>query len=145
MHAIYRWFVTDPAAQRGFADAVRAIATAGGHPVLFHCSAGKDRTGWLSAVLLELLGVDRETIAADYLATNGYAQATNNAIMEAMRARGTVVDRDVLLPVFEARAEYLAAAYTQVDRDYGGMDGYLRDGLGLDGAVRSQLRAVLLE
>src|SRR6266545_4472656 len=74
--------------------AFRAIAGAGGRPVLFHCSAGKDRTGWLSAVLLELLGIDRSVIVKDYLATNGYAHAVHLAIMDAMRARGLAVNPD---------------------------------------------------
>lgn len=145
MLAIYRWFVSDAAARTSFAAAIQAIAEAGGRPVLFHCSAGKDRTGWLAAVVLELLGVDRATIVADYLATNGYAQAVNLAIMDAMRAGGLTVDPETLLPVFEARPEYLAAAYTEVERDFGTLDRYVRDGLGIDEATVTALRAGLLE
>jgi len=145
MVAIYRWFVTDPGAREGFAAAIRAIGAAGGRPVLYHCSAGKDRTGWLSALLLELLGVDRGAIVEDYLATNGYARAVNAAIMDAMRARGMAADPDILLPVFEARPEYLSAAYAQVDREFGGVAGYLRDGLGIDETALAALRATLLE
>jgi protein-tyrosine phosphatase len=143
MIAIYRWLATDAGARAAFAVAVRVIAEADGDPVLFHCSAGKDRTGWLSAVVLAILGVDRETVIADYLATNDYSRATNVAIMNAMRAKGRVTHPEVLLPVFEARLEYLTAAYEEVDRAYGGMDGYVRDGLGLDGEVISTLRDLL--
>jgi protein-tyrosine phosphatase len=145
MLAIYRWFVDDAGARRGFADAIQAIAGAAGRPVLFHCSAGKDRTGWLSAVLLELLGVDRTVIVEDYLATNGYAQAVNVAIMDAMRARGLVADPDLLLPLFEARLEYLMAAYAEVERRFGGLDGYARIGLGIDEATMTGLRRAVLE
>jgi protein-tyrosine phosphatase len=145
MRAIYRWFVTDAGARTSFAAAVRAIAGANGRPVLFHCSAGKDRTGWLTAVLLELLGVDRPLIVEDYLATNGYAHAVNLAMMDAMRARGTSVDPAILLPVFEAREEYLAGAYAEVEREFGGLDRYARAGLGLDEAAVTALRATLLE
>ncbi|HYU84487.1 MAG TPA: tyrosine-protein phosphatase [Kribbellaceae bacterium] len=145
MLAIYRWFVRDAGARGGFAAALRAIAGSGGRPVLFHCSAGKDRTGWLSAVLLELLGVDRSLIIEDYLATNGYARAVNVAIMDAMRSHGLAVDPDVLLPLFEARLEYLTAAYTEVEREFGGLDGYARTGLGIDDATREALRDAVLE
>jgi protein-tyrosine phosphatase len=145
MLAIYRWFVADPNARTGFATAVRMIGDAGGDPVLFHCSAGKDRTGWLTAVLLEMLGVDRDVVVADYLATNDYSRATHLKIMEAMRARGRLVDPDRLLPVFEARHEYLMAAYAETERRYGGMDGYIRDGLGITGDEASAIRKTLLD
>ncbi len=62
---IYRWMVADPGARAGFAAALTAIADAGAEPLLYHCSAGKDRTGWLTAVLLSLLGVDREVECRD--------------------------------------------------------------------------------
>src|SRR6266511_3793335 len=142
---IYRWFVADAGARRSFGAAFRAIAGAGGRPVLFHCSAGKDRTGWLSAVLLELLGIDRSVIVKDYLATNGYAQAVNLAIMDAMRARGLAVNPDTLLPLFEARLEYLLAAYAEVEREFAGVDEYVQAGLGIDQATVAALRAAVLE
>jgi protein-tyrosine phosphatase len=144
MPAIYRWMVTDADARAGFASAVGAIAEARGEPLLFHCSAGKDRTGWLSAIVLGLLGVGRDTIVADYLATNDFSRATNVAIMDAMRARGRVAHPEVLLPLFEARQEYLTAAYDEVDRGYGGMTGYLRDGLGVDDDTVDAIRELLL-
>jgi protein-tyrosine phosphatase len=144
MVAIYRWFVTDETPRRGFAQALRLIADARGEPVLYHCSAGKDRTGWLSALLLELLGVDRGIIVADYLATNEYARATNLAVMDAMRARGRRVDPGVLMPVLEARLEYLEAAYEEAVRGYGSVEGYVRKGLGLETGDIDALRSHLL-
>jgi protein-tyrosine phosphatase len=145
MIAIYRWFVSGTEARAGFSAALRSIAAARGAPVLYHCSAGKDRTGWLSAVLLEVLGVDRAEIMADYVSTTEYARAANANIMNAMRARGMRVEPEVLLPVLEAREEYLSAAYAEVEREFGGMAGYLRDGLGIDDAIPARLREVLLE
>src|SRR5947208_4495734 len=68
MLAIYRWFVSAPLARAAFATALRRIAAASG-PLLYHCSAGKDRTGWLSALVLGALGADRATITEDYLLT----------------------------------------------------------------------------
>src|SRR5437763_5411394 len=78
--AAYRWFVADPRAEAGLAAAVRTVLSARGAPVLYHCSAGKDRTGWLSVVLLTALGVPHEVAVEDYLATNDYARAANTAI-----------------------------------------------------------------
>jgi protein-tyrosine phosphatase len=144
MLAIYRWMVTDAGARAGFATALRTIADSDGEPVLYHCSAGKDRTGWLSVLLLTLLGVDRAAARADYLATNDYTRATNAAIMDAMRARGRLAHPEVLLPLFEARPEYLAAAYAEADRAYGGVAGYIRDGLGVADETVDGLRERLL-
>jgi protein-tyrosine phosphatase len=144
MIAIYRWMVTDPGARASFGAAVRSLAEVDGAPLLYHCSAGKDRTGWLSAVVLGILGVDRDTIMADYLATNDYSRAANEAILDAMRARGRFDDPAVVLPVFEARQEYLVAACDEMDRRYGGVIGYVREGLGVPDEVVDALRERLL-
>jgi protein-tyrosine phosphatase len=145
MDAIYRWMVADPKAHAGFGAALRTIADAAGAPVLFHCSAGKDRTGWLTAIILDVLGVDRDTIMADYLSTNDYSRATHAAIMDAMRARGRAVDPDRMLPVFEARAEYLRAALAEADRRYGGVAGYVRDALDVPADVLDAIRKAVLD
>src|SRR2546423_4826109 len=140
MASDYRVVGADDGGRGSLAAAVRAIAGAGGAPVLYHCSAGKDRTGWLTAILLEALGADRETVVADYLATNDYARAANAALVDAMRRRGLATDPALLGPVLEARETYLAAAYDEAERRYGGMAGYLRDGLGLPDATIDGLR-----
>jgi protein-tyrosine phosphatase len=142
MQAIYRWFVASPAGRTGFATAMHRIADATG-PLLYHCSAGKDRTGWLTAILLAALDVDRDAIRADYLLTNEVAAAGNEALLDVLAERRGV-DPRILRPVLAAAPEYLDAAFAQVERDYESMDGYLRDGLGLDDRVLGRLRARLL-
>jgi protein-tyrosine phosphatase len=64
--------------------------------------------------------------------------------MDAMRSRGMAVDPAELLPVFEAREEYLAAAYAEVADRFGDMAGYVRDGLGLDDGEVDTLRTLLV-
>jgi protein-tyrosine phosphatase len=145
MAAIYRWFVTDPGARAGFAAAVRLAARPDRLPLLFHCSAGKDRTGWLAVILLTSLGVDAATIRADYLRTNEATADVQESILGAMTVRRPGLDVDAIRPVLEVRPEYLDAAYAEVDRVYGGFDGYLGAGLGLDGAEIAALRDNLLE
>ena len=144
MLQVYRWFVADPGAREAIAATVRVILAAAGAPVLFHCSAGKDRTGWLSAVLLETVGVPRDVVVEDYLSTNDYARAGTAAIMNAMRSRGKPVDPAELLPVLEAREEYLAAAYAEVAERFGDMVGYVRNGLGLTDEEIDTLRTLLV-
>jgi protein-tyrosine phosphatase len=143
MVALYRWFVTSPLAREAFARVVRLVATAESLPLLFHCTAGKDRTGWLTAVLLTAVGVDRDPIRADYLLTNEL-NADGNAYIIG-QVGGHLADPAALAPLLEARPEYLAAAFDQADESYGGMAGYLRAGLGLDDAVLAALSDNLLE
>jgi protein-tyrosine phosphatase len=143
MLAIYRWFVESPAGRVAFATAVGRIVDATG-PLLYHCSAGKDRTGWLSAIVLSALGADRDTIHADYELTNEVSASVNEAILSAITmARG--VDSELLRPVLIAAPEYLDEAFAAVDRQYGSMERYLRDGLGLDDESIARLRSRLLE
>jgi protein-tyrosine phosphatase len=144
MAAIYRWFVTDERAREGFGTVLRMLADPVQLPVLVHCTAGKDRTGWLTAVTLRILGVAREDILADYLATNHYAGPVYGTIIGAMRDLRPELDEHAVRPLFDARAEYLEAAYEEVDRVYGGFEAYLREGLRLDPATLAALRANLL-
>jgi protein-tyrosine phosphatase len=108
--------------------------------VVYHCTAGKDRTGWASAVLLTLLGVPRQTVMADYLASNTYLADKNKAMFAALPP-----DRlAVLEPVFTVRAAFLEAAFAEVQARYGAFDSYLHDGLGLDAAALARLRSRFL-
>jgi protein-tyrosine phosphatase len=111
-------------------------------PLLFHCTAGKDRTGWLAAIVLSALDVDRDTVLADYLRTTELNANGRDYMLSNLSER--IASPDVVLPLIEARVEYLQAAFDEADSRFGGMDGYLRDGLGLDDAVLASLRANLL-
>jgi len=143
MLTIYRWFVSAPAARAAFATALRRIAAATG-PLLYHCSAGKDRTGWLSALLLGALGADRATIAEDYLLTNEIAAERMEKLIGVLGdRRGVPPER--MRPLLYAAPEYLDAAFAQVEADYGRPDRYLAEGLGLGDDELAALRARLLE
>lgn len=145
MAAIYRWFVHGEPARTSFAQAVRLLADPARLPALVHCTAGKDRTGWLAAIVLTILGVDRATIEADYLATNDAAAGVNAAVLDAMRQQRPELDEAAIRPVLAADRAYLAAAYAEVERLYDTFDAYLRHGLGLDDDVLDAMRANLLE
>lgn len=145
MAAIYRWFVTDDGARASFAAAVRLAARPANLPLLFHCSAGKDRTGWLSAILLTALGVDPAAIRDDYLRSNELTESLQEVILAAMQARQPSLDIEAVRPVLQVRPEYLDAAYGEVERVYGSFDGYLRDGLELTDQFIRTLRDELLE
>ncbi|WP_188304851.1 tyrosine-protein phosphatase [Streptomyces sp. CBMA123] len=145
MTGLYRWFVTDPAARERFAALLRLLAAPDGVPLLFHCSAGKDRTGWAAALVLTALGVDRETVLADYLLTNARSAAVVERVLADFGGRGLMREPELLLPVFRADRGYLDAAFAEVEAGWSGFDAFWREGLGLDADVLAGLRANLLE
>lgn len=117
----YPFMVNYRGSDVAFRDLLTAIANNSDGATVYHCSAGKDRTGWGTAILLTILGVPREFISADFMASNTYL------------GRDDAVD-----------LSWLDAAYAQVDRLYGGMDPYVREGLGVDQGTVDSLRAKLL-
>ncbi|WKX73347.1 tyrosine-protein phosphatase [Streptomyces sp. XD-27] len=116
----------------------------GSSPALLHCSAGKDRAGLSVAVTLLALGVDRDAIEADYLESGAahrrYKVWRTTTSGDAMSPEAL----ELLSPLFDARLEYLAAAYGAIEETWGGTESYLTRGLGLDAPTRERLRARLL-
>ena len=144
MCQVYRGFVEAEGAREAFAGVLRRIADApddGG--VLFHCTAGKDRTGWASALLLHLAGVDDATIVEDYLLTNTFSTATREKYLGMVREHLGEDKVDVYERVMVADEAYLQAGYDAVTAAYGDRAGYLRDGLGLDEETLARLRGRL--
>lgn len=113
----------------------------GAHPMLIHCTAGKDRTGFFAAMILSALGVAEDEIVADYL-LSGERQSrevldATRAIMEAgLRRR---VDDAALQALGGVRPEYLAASLAVIHRDFGSVDRYLECAAGLDAVRRARL------
>lgn len=145
MSGLYRWFVTDAVARDRFAAVLRLLAAPDGPPVLFHCTAGKDRTGWTAALVLTALGVDRETVFDDYLLTNVRSGAIIEHIVDSFGTRGLMDDPSLLLPLFRADRVYLEAAFAQVEAGWPSFDEFWQTGLGLDDTVLAGLRKNLLE
>ncbi|MBS4754473.1 tyrosine-protein phosphatase [Nocardioides sp. zg-ZUI104] len=141
MAQVYRSFVTHPKSLSAFGAVLTRLADGG--PQLFHCSAGKDRTGWVAALLLHLAGVDDATIEADYLLTNART-ARSRARTEAQIAEHLGREKvAVFAPALVADVAYLHAALDEVEASYGDRRGYLRDGLGLGEDVLERLRTLL--
>ncbi|GAA0964077.1 tyrosine-protein phosphatase [Actinocorallia libanotica] len=105
------------------------------HAVVFHCTAGKDRTGWIGASLLTLLGVPRATVMADYLASNRYRAKTDSAVLDAVPPAVAAFSK----PLLDVRPEYLNAGFAEVKAKYRGFDDYRKRMLGLS---TSELRAL---
>ncbi|MFI7317359.1 tyrosine-protein phosphatase [Streptomyces venezuelae] len=139
MRDVYRTFVTDAANRAQFAATLRDIA-ASRSPLLYHCTSGKDRTGWTTYLLLRLVGVPERTAVGDYLASNTYRAAYDAKVREGLKQGGFMQNPDLIIPLQEVRADYLDTALTEVTQRYGGFSGYLTKGLGLDTRTILQLR-----
>ena len=116
------------------------------YPQLFHCTAGKDRTGLAAALLLRALGVSEETVMEDYLATNHYTAARIDEIIRQIQEMDVFkVEEPVIRTLFHVQPQYINAAFEVIAERYGDIEAYLQDGLALDRFQREQLRDMLLE
>lgn len=140
---VYRQFIELPSAKQAYRELFSAIANDGCLPALFHCASGKDRTGWAAAALLTLLGVSREAVMEDYLRSNDYVLPRYARTIQAFVAAGG--DRELLAPLLEVRAEYLELAFTEMERQYGSIERYFGEALGIDEATQEALRQRLLD
>ncbi len=126
MKSTYQNFVTDPIQRERFHDVLIALAYET-DAALFHCSGGKDRTGWTAMLLQSIAGVSPTTIMNDYLASNSYMAAENNQQL----ALVPVDDRATLAVMLGVQSEFLQAGLDKVTASYGSLDAYLTQGLGL--------------
>jgi protein-tyrosine phosphatase len=127
----YQRFATLGGAQRAVRQVISLLAD--GRPLITHCFAGKDRTGFTVAVVLEALGVRRDAILADFLRSNASVRQLRERILESVRDRSAETPEVVMFAearltdeVLGVKEQYLDAARRTIDEDYGGLHGYLR-------------------
>ena len=101
-------------------------------PTVFHCTAGKDRTGFAAALLLKAVGASDEEVMRDYLLTNERLQLPAESRMG--------LPREALEVLCRVQPAFLEAAFAEVDRSYGSLEAYFSDGLRLRAAEREHLR-----
>jgi protein-tyrosine phosphatase len=106
-------------------------------PLVIHCTAGKDRTGFACALILHALGVSDELIAEDYLLTNRFYRREPSASSD--------LPEDVRKVLASVETSFLAAAFDAIRADFGDLHGYFNDGLGLGAGARAKLAARYLE
>ncbi len=134
MQQTYRAFVTDNSAR--FAELFQHLLQ-DASPLVFHCTAGKDRTGFAAAVLLSALGVQRGVIMRDYMMTNDLYKPPE------MVAGGA--PPQVRAAVRRVQPDYLQASLDAVDAEFGGMQNYLQKAMRLGEAERKRLDDLFLE
>ena len=106
-------------------------------PLVIHCTAGKDRTGFACALILHTLGVPDEVISEDYLMTNRYYRRDPNS--------GSDLPDHVKQVLGTVQPSFLDAAFKAIDADYGDLETYLQNGLGLGAAERKALEERYLQ
>jgi protein-tyrosine phosphatase len=146
----YRQFPTRNGAQRALRRVVTLLAA--GRPVLTHCFAGKDRTGFVIATVLEAVGVNCDAIVADFLRSNDAVPELRAHIYEMIQQRGdteltpevvTFTEARLSDGVLGVRPEYLAAARQTIATEFGSLGAYLSDA-GITDADVDRLRTQLL-
>lgn len=107
-------------------------------PLLFHCTAGKDRTGLGAAILLAMLGVEKDVILDDFLMSNFYR---NREINKTLRKTSLVgVRQRVAQPLVEVKESYLKIAFDAIDEKYGSMENFLEMEYGFNSLRLKQFR-----
>ena len=135
MKDLYRGLVHDQAHR--FAELFEHLL-ASDSPLVFHCTAGKDRTGFAAALILHALGVPREAVVQDYLLTNALYQPPP-------LPPHTDTPADALAVLWRVQEDFLEAAFDALERDHGGMDRYLAQRLGVGPAAREALAEKCLQ
>jgi protein-tyrosine phosphatase len=139
----YRELVDLASAHESYARFFIGLADAENRPALFHCTTGKDRTGWAAATLLMLLGVSDDDVMRDYLLTNEELMPVMQTVLDKFAAAGG--DPELLLPVVGVEADYLDAALDEMHSRFGSIEGYFADALGIDSARQQALRDAFVE
>lgn len=145
----YRKFPTLPGAHLAVRQVVSMLASE--RPVIAHCFAGKDRTGFTVAIVLEAVGVDRDAILSDFLRSNEAVARLRDSILESIRNRSedttdeivTFAEARLTEEVLGVREVYLETARRSIVENYGSLRGYL-DAAGVLADEVERLRAALL-
>ena len=144
----YRSFIREGFARAQYARFIRLLIEPREKAVLWHCTAGKDRAGFASILVQELLGVDRETIRADYLATNEYLAEECRFLVQFLGEKFgglTPEIEETLGLLFGAKDAFFDTVYETTAQDYGDMERFLLEGLGVTPQERETLRTLYLE
>ncbi|MDQ0842321.1 MULTISPECIES: tyrosine-protein phosphatase [unclassified Streptomyces] len=139
---IYRGFVTTDSARSSYRAFLNEVADLDAGPLLFHCTAGKDRTGWAATIVLTLLGATQETVEAEYMSVNMAVREAFAPLVEGYTLQGG--QPETALSIIGVVPDYLAAALDEVDARYGSMEKYVREGLGVTQAALERIHGRLV-
>lgn len=130
MFDAYTELVLGDSAQKGYHTFFMALLSAS-DPILFHCFAGKDRTGFAAALILKIAGVSDEEIYKDYLQTNIDRQVANKKILQAFKNKLSPDKLAGLEVSLNVKKEYLDHAFSLINQHFENFENYLSVGLDL--------------
>lgn len=148
MVRVYGGFITSEHCRSQYERFVRLLLEDHSKAVLWHCTAGKDRAGFGTVIVQELLGISKTDIMDDYLLTNTYLEPEIQGIIESIRKKTGFMNEEsekALRYMFAAWQDYLEGAYSLITEHYRNFDGYIRDGLHITDTEREKLRNMYLE
>ena len=128
-----------------FRQFIHEVLDANGAPVLWHCTAGKDRTGFAAAILLRILGVPQDIVMQDYMASKALALESRKNQIRMLRLFKGDETADKIAVLLGVEQSWLEAAFAQIDATWGSFDNYVAQGLQLSPADIGRLKENLLE
>jgi len=138
-----RQFATEFTPQ--FRQFIRTVLETDGAPIVWHCSAGKDRTGFAAAILLRILGTPRDIVMQDYMASREHALEARKSQLLLLRVFKGEEAADKLAIMMGVEQAWLNAAFEEIDAQWGSFDNYVSQGLLLSSADIQRLKENLLE
>ena len=138
----YRDFVSLSSAKTAYHELFTSLANKNKLPALFHCTTGKDRTGWAAAAFLTLLDVPKETVTKDYLRSNDYILPLYKEVIDGYVAGGG--EPSIPQAIFGVKKEYLEASFDEMQTKYGTIENYFSEALGIDATMQKALRNLYL-
>lgn len=113
---------------------------------LFHCFAGKDRTGIAAAIVLNILGISKEVIMKDYLLTNEQRKVANEQIINDLQKKGFSLEaQESFMIALNVEKEYLQNAFDIASKEYGSFDNYIKEALGFSVDEQEHMRNLYLQ
>ncbi len=148
MADMYRDLLNKPETRQQYRKLFLRLAEEAAPSFVVHCSAGKDRTGIVAALVQLLLGVSEADVMADFMLTQQFYDG--EALMrerssQVLEHEGVEIGEAALLPVFTVQERYMEAALDEINNRYAGIDNYLTRELDLSSSVLAEIRAALIE
>lgn len=145
MLGVYEDLILNPGAQEGFKEFLDYILENKDGATIFHCFAGKDRTGYASALLLLLLDVEKEAIYEDFLITNSERKQANDALLQQFREQGfDAAQLESLATALYVKEDYLDHAFHLIEKKFGTAEKYAAEYLNFDSEKLAELKAMYL-
>lgn len=142
----HRRFITNAAHRQSWGDWVESLADDAATPQIYHCTSGKDRAGYGTAIVLLTLGMNKDVVMEDFLFSNAVLKGYNDATIAKIEERvGKRESLETIRMIMGVKRETLETTFATMEADYGSIDGFIRDGLGIDAATRQALQDKFLK